>query len=65
MSSVNPILAPSPDGSEIINTSDIDFCEFGGKVIFYYLWGNQTGVIGLSHAHFDGTLDEFLRASCP
>jgi len=65
MGAGNPILAPESDGSENINTSDIDFCEFDGKVIIYYSWGSQTGDEHLAHAVFDGSLEEFLRASCP
>jgi hypothetical protein len=63
MSPVNPILAPEPDGSEDINTSDIDFCEFDGKTIIYYAWSNQRGNGYLAHAVFDGTEREFLLAT--
>ncbi len=58
----NPIIAPEPDGSENINTSDIDFCEFDGKTIIYYAWGSQTGEEYLSHAVYDGSETDFLRA---
>jgi hypothetical protein len=37
--------------AEDINNSDIDFVEFGGKVMIYYSWGNQKGI-------------EFLRRRC-
>ena len=26
-----------------INNSDFDLCEFGGKTIIFYSWGNQQG----------------------
>ncbi len=64
-SPVNPILAPEPDGSENINTSDIDFCEWNGKTIIYYSWGSQKGEERLAHAVFDGTEADFLRAWFP
>ena len=62
-SPANPVLAPEPDGSEMINTSDIDFCEFDGKTIIYYVWGSQRGEEFLAHAVFDGTEREFLLAT--
>jgi len=61
----NPIIAPESDGSEDINTSDIDFCEWRGKTIIYYSWGSQKGEERLAHAVFDGTEAEFLRAWFP
>lgn len=42
------------------NNSDIDFCEFDGKVIIYYSWGNQKGTEFLASAFFEGSLDDFL-----
>lgn len=44
------------------NNSDIDFCEFNGKLIINYSWGNQHGVEHLAEAYYDGTEDEFLRS---
>jgi hypothetical protein len=65
-SPVNPVLAPEADGSENINTSDIDFCEFKGKTIVYYLWGSQTGeVAGLSHAEYPGDVASWLQSWFP
>ncbi len=43
------------------NNSDVDLCEFNGKVIIYYSWGNQRGVEFLAHAVYDDTLESFLR----
>ncbi len=45
-----------------INNSDIDFCEFNGKLVINYSWGNQRGTEFLAEAVFDGTLDEFLKS---
>lgn len=47
-------------GAVNINNSDIDFCEFQGKVIINYSWGNQLGVEHLAEAVFEGSLREFL-----
>ena len=44
-----------------LNNSDIDFCEFDGRVIIYYSWGNQRGVEHLAEAVYEGTLESFLR----
>lgn len=48
-----------------INNSDIDFCEFGGRLIINYSWGNQQGIEHLAEAEFDGTLAEFLTGWFP
>ncbi|NOX55714.1 MAG: hypothetical protein GXP27_14990 [Planctomycetes bacterium] len=44
-----------------INNSDFDLCEFEGKVVIYYSWGNQRGVEHLAEAVYEGTLAEFLQ----
>ena len=44
-----------------INNSDIDFCEYKGKLVINYSWGNQQGVEHLAEAVYEGTLQEFLR----
>ncbi len=43
-----------------INNSDIDFCQFEGRLIINYSWGNQQGIEHLAEAEFDGTLADFL-----
>lgn len=43
-----------------LNNSDIDFCEFNGRVIINYSWGDQEGIEHLAEAVFDGTLAQFL-----
>lgn len=48
-----------------INNSDIDLCEFEGKTIIVYSWGNQQGVEHLAEAVYDGSLAEFLRSWFP
>ncbi len=47
------------------NNSDFDLCEFEGKVVIYYSWGNQQGVEHLAEAVYDGTLEELLHGFFP
>ncbi len=51
--------------AEDINNSDIDFCEFKGKLIINYSWGNQQGKEFLAEAVYHGTLAEFLKGWFP
>lgn len=51
--------------AENINNSDIDFCEYQGRVIINYSWGNQRGVEHLAAAEFHGTEAEFLEGWFP
>jgi alpha-L-fucosidase len=48
-----------------INNSDIDFCEFQGKLVINYSWGNQGGTEFLAEAEFNGTLEQFLTGWFP
>ena len=52
-------------GAVNVNNSDIDLCEFGGKTIIYYSWGNQQGTEFLAKAIYEGTLREFLLGFFP
>lgn len=47
------------------NNSDVDLCEFNGKVIIYYSWGNQQGTEFLAHAVYNGSLESFLTGFFP
>ncbi len=47
------------------NNSDIDFCEFQGRMILYYSWGNQQGIEHLAEARYDGTEAQFLKGWFP
>ncbi len=47
------------------NNSDVDLCEFEGKTIIYYSWGNQQGVEHLAEAVYEGSLASFLRGFFP
>jgi len=45
------------------NNSDMELCEYNGRTIIYYCWGNQHADDGpefLAEACFEGTLKEFL-----
>lgn len=45
-----------------INNSDVDLCEFRGKTVIYYSWGNQQGIEFLAAAEYDGPMAQFLRS---
>ena len=47
------------------NNSDVDLCEFKGRVVIYYSWGDQLGTEFLAEARYDGTLASFLRGFFP
>ncbi|MCY1719659.1 hypothetical protein OU798_04860 [Prolixibacteraceae bacterium Z1-6] len=47
------------------NNSDIDFCEYKGKLIINYSWGNQRGEEFLAEAYYEGTLKQFLKGWFP
>ena len=48
-----------------INNSDVDLCEYKGKTLIYYSWGNQRGTEFLSKAVHDGALRDFLHGFFP
>ncbi|MBI4605413.1 MAG: hypothetical protein HY721_25900 [Planctomycetes bacterium] len=48
-----------------INNSDIDFCEWNGRLVITYSWGNQQGTEFLAEASYEGTMAEFLRGWFP
>jgi hypothetical protein len=48
-----------------LNNSDLDLCEFRGKVVITYSWGNQQGTEFLAHAAYDGSLESFLTGFFP
>jgi len=47
------------------NNSDIDFCEYQGRLIINYSWGNQLGKEFLGEAVYRGTQDQFLKGWFP
>jgi beta-xylosidase len=48
-----------------LNNSDIDFCEWQGRLVINYSWGNQQGVEHLAEAAYDGTEGQFLEGWFP
>lgn len=59
--SLSPALQERVKKAVNLNNSDIDFCEFAGKLVINYSWGNQQGVEHLAEARFDGTEGAFLE----
>jgi len=51
--------------AENCNNSDIDFCEFKGRVWITYSWGNQRGVEHLAEAVYEGSEASFLKGWFP
>lgn len=45
-----------------INNSDIDMCDWNGKVYINYLVGNQLGFYWMCEAESEGTVAEFLKS---
>jgi alpha-L-fucosidase len=48
-----------------LNNSDVDLCEFQGKVVITYSWGNQQGTEFLAAGVYDGSLASFLSGFFP
>lgn len=48
-----------------INNSDVDFCEYKGRLIINYSWGDQQGVEHLAEAVYEGTVEQFLKGWFP
>jgi hypothetical protein len=61
----NPALTPQQRAriakARNINNSDIDFCEYQGRVVIFYSWGDQVGTEHLAEAVYEGTEADFLR----
>jgi alpha-L-fucosidase len=47
------------------NNSDIDFCEYQGRLCINYSWGNQNGTEFLAEAGYEGSLASFLKGWFP
>ena len=47
------------------NNSDIDFCDFQGRLVIFYSWGNQEGIEHLAEAVYEGTTAQFLKGWFP
>ena len=44
------------------NNSDFDICDYEGKAVITYSWGNQYGKEFLALAEYDGSEEEFLKS---
>jgi len=47
------------------NASDVEFCEFQGKTIIYYSWGNQLGNEFLAQASYEGSVQNLVEGFFP
>jgi hypothetical protein len=63
--SLSPALQERIKNAVNLNNSDIDFCEFKGKLVINYSWGNQQGIEHLAEASYAGTEAQFLEAWFP
>ena len=45
-----------------VNNSDMELCEYLGRTIIYYSWGDQKGHEFLAEACYEGGMHEFLKA---
>ncbi len=65
----SPSLTPAQQeriaGATNANNSDVDFCEFNGKTVIYYSWGNQHGIEHLAEAVYDGPETDLLQGFFP
>ncbi len=50
-----------PDRNEGVNVSDVDFVEWRGQTVLYYLAGDQRSWMALRRANFNGTERDFLE----
>ena len=62
----SPFLTPADrariDAALDINNSDMELCEYLGRTIIYYSWGNQRGTEFLAEACYEGGMHEFMKA---
>ena len=42
------------------NNSDMELCEYHGRTIIYYSWGDQRGTEFLAEASYEGSMKDFL-----
>lgn len=51
----------APDDRESNNTSDVDICEYDGKTYLLYAIGNQAGIMGVTYAIYDGSMQDLFN----
>ncbi len=61
----SPFLTPEDreriDQALNMNNSDMELCEYLGRTIIYYSWGDQWGHEYLAEACYEGTMKDFLQ----
>lgn len=61
----SPFLTPEErkkiDEALDTNNSDMEICEFLGRTIIYYSWGDQRGTEFLAEACYEGSMKDFLQ----
>jgi pimeloyl-ACP methyl ester carboxylesterase len=62
---LNPDQRSKISTAKNLNNSDLDFCEWQGKVIINYSWGNQQGTEFLAEGVYDGNFHQFLQGWFP
>ena len=45
-----------------VNNSDMEMCEYLGRTLIYYSWGDQRGTEFLAEAWYEGPMHELLRS---
>ncbi|RKY04978.1 hypothetical protein DRP77_02320 [Candidatus Poribacteria bacterium] len=63
--SLPPQLRERIAGAVDINNSDVDLCEYRGRTVIYYSWGDQRGTEFLAEAVYEGSLESFLKGFFP
>ena len=62
----SPVLTPEDrariDAALNVNNSDMELCEYLGRTIIYYSWGDQRGTEFLAEACYEGGMHEFLKS---
>ncbi len=62
----SPFLSPSDrariDRALNVNNSDMELCEYLGRTVIYYSWGDQLGTEFLAEASCEMPMHDFLRA---
>ena len=44
------------------NNSDMEICEYLGRTLIYYSWGDQRGTEFLAEAWYEGSMKDFLQS---
>lgn len=62
----SPFLSPADrkriDEALDTNNSDMEMCEFLGRTLIYYSWGDQKGTEFLAEAWYEGSMNELLKS---